>query len=397
MTARNQFQHQVYPTTPKSPPVLKTLKCINPSGGAFANLHTTLGVGRVVVVHGTFMGDDPFGICEILKSLGQGVPMIAGQLDILARSIQENTRSMTTSVTQDVGNYTREFCDKFQQLVGDDPQVELLEPTWSSQNHHFARADLAIRLFHQLLSRPLMPDQRVLFWGHSHAGNAFALLTNLLANDRPSIARFFEAVGDQPDGHWKVVRQALLNAPSPHPLAARVVIATFGTPVRYGWDISGCAKLVHTSFHRPGNPGTPFATKPLFPPHAMNDVLGAVWGDWVQAFAIAGTDVSSPATMAVNEKLTALLEANLPDPQHQFDTLFIPSKRLRDTCARWKLGTRCHADGVNILVNYQPSGDTTPLGQAIETSLLGHGVATTIKWLPAHLEAVIEVLTASKV
>lgn len=96
--------------------------------------------------------------------------------------------------------------------------------------------------------------------------------------------------------------------------------------------------------------------------------------------------------MAQNRSLTELLEAGLPEPEHGFDTRFIVPKRVRDACRRWKEGTRCHADGQNLLVEYKPSGLKTPLGNPLEHSVLGHGVATTMAWLPAHLALILKSL-----
>jgi hypothetical protein len=107
---------------------------------------------------------------------------------------------------------------------------------------------------------------------------------------------------------------------------------------------------------------------------------------------VAGTDVVSATTLDENERFTALLERNLANPDHDLDTRFIPTARLRDTCYRWKQGTRCHVDGVNLLVNYQPSGETV-LGLPLESTVFGHGVATTVKWLPAHLQIVYDALS----
>jgi hypothetical protein len=96
-----------------------------------------------------------------LKSIADSVPLLKGQLNRLAEVSLEKTRPFTTSMTGDVGNYNEPYRERFQELVGDDPQVELLNPTWTGQNHHLARADLAVRLLHQLLLRPLLPDQNV--------------------------------------------------------------------------------------------------------------------------------------------------------------------------------------------------------------------------------------------
>ncbi|HQX51010.1 MAG TPA: hypothetical protein PLY87_10100 [Planctomycetaceae bacterium] len=392
MPADNRFQHQLYPTETAVAPAFRVLEADAGLEADFQRLHTVLKIGRVVVVHGTFVGDDPFGIAEILRAVAESVPLLAGQFNYLAELSLENARPFTLGLTGDIGNYTEAYRVRFQELVGNDPLVELFSPTWSGQNHHLARADLAVRLIHQLLLRPLLPDQNVLLWGHSHAGNAFALLTNLLANHKPTVAKFFEAADQSGQPHWDAVREHLEAAASPHPLAQRVFIAGFGTPVRYGWDTDGYAKLLHVSYHRVYDETSPEITKPLFPPYRIDEILYAKWGDWVQAFAIAGTDVSNVSTRTVNKNLSLILEANLPEPQHGLDTRFIMPKRVRDTCFRWKAGTRCHADGINLLVDYVPSGDVTPLGRPIESSLMGHGASTTLRWLPAQLKLVMEML-----
>lgn len=392
MPAENRFLHQQYPSDPLNDPVLRTLNVNEAAETDFSKLHTVLKIGRIQLVHGTFMGDDPFGIADTLKAVAESVPLLAGQLNRMAEALLEKTRPFTTSMTGDIGTYHEPYRKRFQELVGDDPQVELLSPTWSGQNHHLARADLAIRLFHQLLIRPLLPDQNLLLWGHSHAGNAFALLTNLLTNHKPSVAEFFDKAAQEGQTHWDDVRTHLEKSPSPHPLASRILIAAFATPVRYGWDTDGYARLVHITHHRPVDDAAPARTKPLFPPHLPGDVINARWGDWVQAFAVAGTDVSSMPTRAINQNLASMLEANLPDLEHGLDTRLIMPKRVRDTCVRWKSGTRCHSDGLNLLVDYEPSGDLSPIGRPLEQSLLGHGVATTVRWLPTHLKLVMDAL-----
>lgn len=392
MPDENHFQHQQYPTDPAITPIQRTLNVDDAAENDFSQLHTQLKIGRVILVHGTLMGDDPFGIADTLKSVAESVPLFAGQLNRLAEASLEKTRPFTASMTADIGNYHRPYLQRFQELVGDDPQVELLSPTWSGQNHHLARADLAVRLLHQLLMRPLVADQNVLLWGHSHAGNAFALLTNLLANHKPSVAKFFDAAAQDGIPYWDEVREHLQLATSPHPLASQIFIASFATPVRYGWDNAGYAKLVHVTFHRPYDEAAPTLTKPLFPPHLPGDVVSAKWGDWVQAFAIAGTDVPTMSTRTINQNLAVLLEANLPEPKHGLDTRFIMPKKVRDTCVRWKTGTRCHSDGTNLLVDYELSGDNSAIGRPLELSLLGHGVATTIRWLPTHLKMIMETM-----
>ena len=49
---------------------------------------------------------------------------------------------------------------------------------------------------------------------------------------------------------------------------------------------------------------------------------------------------------------------------------------------------------MNLLVDYKFSGDVSLLGQPVELGLLGHGVATTIRWLPTHLKLVMDAMLA---
>ncbi len=87
MPIENRFYHQQYPTKPVIGPVLRTLNVDEAGETDFSKLHTALKIGRVVLVHGTFMGDDPFGIAETLKSVAKSVPWLAGQLNQSARRL----------------------------------------------------------------------------------------------------------------------------------------------------------------------------------------------------------------------------------------------------------------------------------------------------------------------
>jgi hypothetical protein len=394
MPVQNRFHHQAYPSCSEADFDAELLQCSDSVQHA-DRLHTQHRVREVVIVHGTLMGDDPFAIAETFSKLGQSIPPLRPVLRPLAETVQKYSKPFTDRMTRDVGNYTTTFRDYFQQLVGDDPHVRLLLPTWSGQNHHFARADLAVRLLCYLHDLQPHEDERVLFWGHSHAGNGFALLSNLLANDPETVSAFFNSVqlanGDHtPEPpHWQRAREILETSESPHPLAQTVLMVAFGTPVRYGWDNDGYRSLLHVLHHRNADPDQPIMTRPLFPPHTPTDFLKARYGDWVQAFGIAGTDVVPTAALRRHTALERVVEAELQPPEHLADTRFIFPKKIRDACARWKTGTRCHADGRHLLIEYQPSGRRTRLLLPIEESLFGHGVATTTTWLPSHLNLIL--------
>ncbi len=391
MPQHNQFRHQSYPTTPTVAPTRHVLK-VNPEPTDFARLHTQHSVRKVILVPGTFAGDDPFNISGTLNAIASRLPVGGGVLvRQLAELISEKTRDSFQSLAEDVGNYTPEFIHRFEALTGGDPQVELLNPAWTGQNHHFARADLAMRLLDHLDRLDLFNNETILLWGHSHAGSGFAQLSNLLANDPESIELFFEACGHPQEPHWQRAYRTLKSNPSPHPLARHVAAVTFGTPVRYGWDTNGFSAIYHVLFDRGTQGGDSITTKPLFPAHPIGEMLNAVHGDWVQAFAIAGTDVVPPAPGPIerNKQIAQVLLNGLTPAIETIDTRLIPVKQLRQLCARWKQGTRCHTDGHNLLVDYQPSGRIVG-DRPVEQSVFGHGVATTVDWLPAHLALLLK-------
>lgn len=386
MPDNNAFRHQAYPTTPAILPQTSMLTCQPANAGEFASLHTDCEIARVIVVHGTFMGDDPFAFADILSSIFKDVPLLGDAAVSVADNLRKRVQGAKDKLAKDVANYSPEFRDRFEELVGDDPTVELLTPTWSGQNHHFARADLAVRLLVEAFENPPEEHARWLLWGHSHAGQGFAILTNLLANDRASVDRFFEATGTELP-HWKLARDLLAEASGPVDFSRFIDIVAFGTPVRYGWDTKGCGRLLHVLHHVPSEDEKPFQTHSLYPPHSLRDMVAARYGDWVQAFAIAGTDVVPPGKGDVNEGLAKLLEGDLAPSGQSLEMRLLP-EHVRKVCGWWKAGTRCHADGKNLLVEYQPSGRRTRLTVPIEASVFGHGVATTLDWLPAHLELV---------
>ena len=95
----------------------------------------------------------------------------------------------------DAGNYTPEYAHQLQNAIsrhGQDP-ISVKTFHWSGENQHLSRADAAVRLIDELAAQARPPRTRVLLWGHSHAGNVFALVTNLLASDLRLRQRFFDA------------------------------------------------------------------------------------------------------------------------------------------------------------------------------------------------------------
>jgi len=197
----------------------------------------------------------------------------------------------------------------------------------------------------------------------------------------------------------EAARQALADAPTPHPMASATLVVTFGTPVRYGWDTDGLQSLIHVTHHRPienhddptaiipavtfGCEGNSFADNFTAATTGVADVLSAKHGDWVQAFAIAGTDIAPALKRQDNVRLGTFLERGLLEPT--------PGKlreKLQVTCERWSTRTRLHSDGRNLLVNYE-SSEPTRFGPARQ-AVLGHGIYTLKDWLPSQLAEVLK-------
>ncbi|MDA0284847.1 MAG: hypothetical protein O3B13_04450 [Planctomycetota bacterium] len=404
MPRQNGFQHQSYPTRPALAPVVLQLDGDAEQQLDFGNLHTQFGVRKVLLVHGTFAGADPFGIHALLRAAAEPLP-VAARLVVnpAIDRLSDQTKRLTDTITADVANYSDAYRRHFQTLVGEDPEISRLEPSWSSENNHLARAALAVRLLNemvQLQADGFAPEnERVLLWGHSHAGNGFAILSNLLANDRQSVEDFFAAAGDSLGEAGEIARRSLEAAPTPHPMANAVIVVTFGTPVRYGWDTGGLRSLVHVIHHRPimdqedpaaivpavtfGCEGNSLGENFTAATIGVADVLSARQGDWVQAFAIAGTDIAPIGKRQANQRLGLFLEQGLADV-----TPLTIGDRLKVTCARWQARTRLHADGRNLLVDYT-SSQLTRFGPARQ-AVLGHGIYTLKDWLPSQLSLVLK-------
>lgn len=328
------------------------------------------GVAAVYLVHGTFVGHDAFGV---LGELARLFPA-AGEF------VRNIARQLINKLTDEAGNYTSEFADLFEISINAPGQrripVRLFE--WSSENNHIGRADGAVRLINELGSLELTPGQRLLMWGHSHAGNVFALVSQLCGGDRDAIEKFFAAaqvyytwplLGCTDIPFWRQARK-LLSGPR-RVLADRPLdFVTFGTPIRYGWNSAGYGRLLHFVYHRPAA-GLPDYQAP-FPP-SPDRVMRAADGDYVQQLGIAGTNIppsifSWRARWAEN-RLANLLQNDLGDG---------------DMLDRLRAGARVSESGTTLLVDYGlPTG-------GIWEHHAGHALYTRKDWLLFHAEETVK-------
>ena len=273
------------------------------------------GVARIYLAHGTFLGPEAVGV---LAELGRVFPL-AG------RAVRRVIARIMHTLTGEVGNFTPEYARCFESSMRQpgEPTIPVRLFHWSSENHHIGRADGAVRLIDELAALDLPPGGRVLLWGHSHAGNVFALLTHLLAHDPEAAHQFFKAaeiyyrwplLGCVDIPVWERVSRWLSgNRTWPRLDETSLDMVTFGTPIRYSWNPAGHARLLHFIYHRPA-PGRPHYLA-AFPPK-LDDVLRAADGDYVQQLGIAGTNVA-PSLLAwrarvADRRLGRLLQDQSP-------------------------------------------------------------------------------------
>lgn len=383
MPEGNRFRHQPYNAAPPaSPHFLITPGSLPAVGSREFRLRMQEvgaafragGVTAVYLVHGSCVGPDVSGVLAgLVRTFPDAQPAVA-RLIRRAR--------LGSAFAHFSESYARLFEAAINPPDAEPIPVRLFE--WSNENHHLGRADGAVRLVDRLASLEPGRRQRVLLWGHGHAGNVFALATNLLGGDRESVGRFFEAAdvyyrwplaGCVDIPLWYRVRRLLVDE-GRLPADVALDVVTFGTPVRYGWETTAYERLVHF-VHRRAVDGLP-AWRAAFPPD-VDDVIDATEGDYVQQLALAGTD-SEPAVFAwrarlADQRLKSLLESGLED---------------EDPADRFRTGTIVPEEGTTLLVDYGPSRGDLARHHA------GHAVYTARDWLLFHAEQVGRLLYSSK-
>jgi hypothetical protein len=309
----------------------------------------------------------------------------ANTLDALARTfppargvLRRAHRALADSPSGDSGTFTQALAREFERLLGAGGgsriAVRLVE--WSDENNHLGRADAAVRLVPLLAGAAATERRRVLIWAHGHAGNVVALATHLLSGKRTDIDAFFAAaeiyyrwpvLGWIDIPLWRRVR-ALLEERAHASRRVSLDLATFGTPVLYGWNQAGYNRLLHFVFHRPVA-GLPSYRAPF--PLEPERIFRAADGDYVQQLGIAGTDVP-PGLFAwrarwADRRLGRMLQASLPDTP---------------TVERLRPGVRVAESGTTLLVDYGAS----PGGLADHCG--GHAVYADRQWLLFHAQEI---------
>lgn len=299
------------------------------------------GVLGIVLVHGTFVGDDPMGLVGWLET------MLPKSWRPFLQRLRKLINKTQGTITKDMGNFVAPYERLLQGALG----ISCSRFRWSSENHHEARSKAALRLVDFLIKRlptsSLSRSQRLLLVGHSHAGQVFALLTHLLAKSK-EVPVFLRAM------KVSVEQQATLQKKLKRLRKISIDILTLGTPPRYAWAIPARSgvRLLHIINHRGATPRG--GALHLL---SMGRVLATRDGDYVQQWGIAGSDVPTP--LERNKALVPLLGPS-------FSPIYWDQAR--------KLRTRVHTAGFNLLVDYRDGFVLTKPSEWF--TLLGHGIYT---------------------
>lgn len=327
------------------------------------------GVSRVMLIHGTFAGDDVLGL---MRELRRFLPGAADSLKSLGKRIFDQ-------VAGDVGNYTEDFASQFASLINHEPETRIPVDRflWSGENHHIGRAGGAIRLLDQLLTEYWSPDDRLLFWAHSHGGNLLALMSNLIGGSKEDCEAFFKAtqshyrdpmLGQLTLPAWERVKVALAQG-TVRERIPKFDVVTFGVPPRYRWN-SLCDNLLHFVQHRSLEEANP--TKACLP-SSIQDFASATGGDYVQQLGIGGTDF-----------LHSVVAFRSWNSERRLRRMLEGSVRRRDLPRNLLKGHRIALDGQTLLVDYP--NEPAKWNQ----TLLGHGIYTRPEWLPFHLNQIVD-------
>ena len=245
------------------------------------------GVSEIILVHGTFAGNDVLGLVREVARLS---PQMASALKSLSKQLFDE-------VAGEIGNYPESFASRLEHLINDEHQVPIPVSrfNWSGENHHLGRAGGAIALLAKIISGSFNSNDRLLIWGHSHGGNLLAMLSHLIGCSDAGRDKFFAAtrshyrnpIGGRLDlPLWEDVRRQLDDERLAKDIP-KIDAINFGTPLRYRWNRSVVPKLLHFVQHRVLRPDQPSVAAI---PSSIQEVFEAIGGDYVQQFGIGGTD-----------------------------------------------------------------------------------------------------------
>ena len=380
---------------------------------AMATLGTHLsraGVRVIVLLHGSIMGTDVFGVQRLdeLGGLKRGYSRGVAGLDALLALMRESsngispllgglktplenddaTKRLLDEQVGDAGNFTNAYLELMRQSLnrGLDRPIHCIRELWSCEHHHLGRAMVAISMLGRLCdwveADKLEKGDRILIQAHGQAGLVLALVSNLLCvtanSSRKRLLDLLSAFASQvnrPDIALTIQRVAPLLSNGTLLNGATLDIVTLGMPVRYGWDPSGLGILLHIVNHRSmRTDGKTWLSKMELPQITME--MPIAWGgDYVQELAVAGSDAvpESEAAKAANKAVWEIVE-----PFDGFERWL--------ECAR--RAVRIPSEGLGILADYKDSTGSTN----VRDHYYGHAAYTRMNAMLFNTTAIVQSL-----
>jgi hypothetical protein len=417
MPIENSFQHDEM--SRKNPGERLTVREVAPTAlpesrpaqDAMATLGKRLshaGVRIIVLLHGSIMGTDVFGVQRLdeLGGLKRGYSRGVAGLDALLALMRESSNGMSPlpgglkpplandAVTKklldeqigDAGNFTNTYLELMRQLLnrGLDSPIHCVRELWSCEHHHLGRAMAAVSLLERLHNwsetHKLSQGDRILVQAHGQAGLVLALVSNLLcvasSSSRTRLLDLLSIFASQiyrPDISSTIQRVAPLLSNGAILNGATLDVVTLGMPVRYGWDPSGLGKLLHIVNHRSmRTDGKTWLSKMELPQITME--MPIAWGgDYIQELAVAGSDAVPmiEAAKAANKALWELVE-----PFDGFERWL--------ECAR--RAVRIPSEGLGILADYKDSTGSTN----VRDHYFGHAAYTRLNAMLFNTTAIVQ-------
>lgn len=419
MPIENNFQHDEM--SRKNPGERLTVREVTPtalsesSSGqeTMASLGKRLsqsGVRVIVLLHGSIMGTDIFGVQRLdeLGGLKRGYSRGVAGLDALLALMREGssgisllpgglkppltnddtTKKLLDDQIGDAGNFTNAYVELMRQSLnrGLDRPIHCVRELWSCEHHHLGRAMAAVSMLGRLRdwveAYKLGQGDRTLVQAHGQAGLVFALVSNLLcvasSSSRTRLLDLLSAFAlqvDRPDIASTIQRVVPLLSNGILLNGAMLDVVTFGMPVRYGWDLSGLGKLLHIINHRNlRTDGKTWLSKMELPQITME--MPIAWGgDYIQELAVAGSD-AVPATEAAKAANKAVWE--MVEPFDGFERWL--------ECAR--RAVRIPSEGLGILADYKDSTGSTN----VRDHYYGHAAYTRLNTMLFNTTEIVQSL-----
>jgi len=312
-------------------------------------------VSAIVFVHGTFTGTDPFSAYSLVE---RALPSPIGPQ--IARSLRQKTHRYLRRVLGDLGNFGTSYVRLFEEAIRPrGARIPCTDFVWSSENHHVGRLEGALKLVRVLATHAELGEldhegrpRRLLVMGHSHAGQLFALVTQLLARSMATEAILDIARARDLDVASLETDLATLTGTSVGARKTAIDFVTFGAPNRYAWAKVSDVRALHVI---------------AVPPTGSR---GAMEGDWIRRLGVEGSDF--PPLAGEDRRVNAALEGSLGHAG------FAPTR----VAAALRAGVGLPANGEVAFVEYGERG--------LLSTGLGHGTYTRLDGMLFHARLVAD-------